>query len=154
MKPHRMHRRRLLALGAEVVLTLGLALPLAACDKSAPPEATKRLESAMAALGKGDAKAFTDTLPPSQRSKAESRPEWKHFMAVKKAKLGDPLQVEDSQLKITTMLYFDEKAEVFNTVTFVLSKEDGDWWVDLDETIALQKRVNGTDAFATWTFEK
>lgn len=134
---------------------LALALPLAllACGKSAPPEATQRLEEALGALSKSDADGFKDTLPPSQRGQAATRPEWKHFMAVKKSKLGDPLQVEDNQLKVTTMLYFDEGAEVFNTVTFVLTKEDGAWWVDLEETIALQKRINGPDAFAKWTFE-
>ena len=137
----------LAALAAVLVLSSG-------CNKKASKEANAALEKALSALTRGDKDGFVAAVMPAQREGVTALAEWGFLQEAKSHEIdnsNDMGVTDDSAMIFVTLRPEDEKA--FSHIYFVMKKTDGNWLIDLDETIKKERAADSVDAFQWWTIE-
>ncbi|MCY2930031.1 MAG: hypothetical protein NTV86_11160 [Planctomycetota bacterium] len=142
-------RHRPIGIALRMVVVALLAASAGGCSKKAPQEANDALDASLKALAKGDSAGFAGALVPAQKDKASALPEWPFFQAVKSHTIDNEFDTEVTaeSAKIMATIYLDTQAKKHTNLAFSMKKVDGQWRIDLDQTIKDKKATDGARAF-------
>lgn len=135
-----------------IILIIAAVFLIIGCGKKAPAEANMQLKEALTALTMKRYEKFIGSILPAQRKKATSLEQWPFFQHIINFKIDNEYDtvVSDNAAKIAANLFLNDSKTVYFFIRFQMKKDNGRWYVDLDETI--RQHINGTctHVFDAW----
>lgn len=141
----------MLIIGRQLIrycLLCGFTLVLTTCSKPPPPQAGDHLNRALKALATKDFELFALHLLPQQRHDFLMQiPVSGYFNQVRRYKIDPVSQAAFDEHSAAFRVYLYHYDNVYVVFDFYLVKVHQHWWIDIEQSIHIERAKNAGDAF-------